>query len=139
MRSHTSTSQVTHYDTLSVAELAGPELVRKAYRRQAQKYHPDRMPGAQDQQLMAQINEAYAVLSDPARRASYDRWIEARNARLQAERAARLEATRSGFSVTWPWYLLGATLAFAVLSVGTVIYKSAVPSVARPVAQATPR
>jgi curved DNA-binding protein CbpA len=129
----------THYDTLSVAEQAAPELVRTAYRRQAQKYHPDRMPGVQAQQLMAQINEAYAVLSDPARRASYDRWIDARNARLMAERAARHEASRSGFAVTWPWYLLGATLAFAALSVGTVIYKSAVPPVARPVAQATPR
>lgn len=133
------TTTRTHYDTLSVAEQAAPDIVRKAYRRQAQKYHPDRMPGTQAQQLMAQINEAYAVLSDPQRRASYDRWIEARNARLQAERAARREAGRTGFAVTWPWYLLGATLAIAVLSVGTVIYKSAVPPVARPVAQATSR
>jgi len=134
-----SISTRTHYDTLSVAEQAAPELVRKAYRRQAQKYHPDRAPGLQAEQLMAQINEAYAVLSDPQRRASYDRWIDARNARLEAERAALRESGRKGFAVTWPWYLLGATIAFAALSVGTVIYKSAVPPVARPVAQATPR
>lgn len=129
----------THYDTLGVAEQATPDLVRKAYRRQAQKYHPDRAPGGEAQQLMAQINEAYAVLSQPQRRASYDRWIDARNARVQAEHAARREAGRKGFAVTWPWYLLGATMAFAVLSVGTVVYKSAVPPVARPVAQATSR
>jgi DnaJ-class molecular chaperone len=120
-----------HYETLSVPCLAPPEQVRLAYRRQAQRYHPDRAPddpGAQ--QMMARINEAYTVLSDPARRASYDRWIEARKARIEAEHAARLAADVSGFENAWPWYLLCATIAFALLSVATVLYKAAVPSVA---------
>lgn len=125
-----STGEKTHYDTLSVASLAAPELVRKAYRQLAQKYHPDKLPGNADaQRVMAQINEAYAVLSDPARRGTYDRWIAARQQRLVAERIE--QATRlSGFAAAWPWYLVIATTAFAMLSVGTVAYKAAVPPIA---------
>ncbi|RYF43907.1 MAG: J domain-containing protein [Comamonadaceae bacterium] len=124
----------THYDTLSVAHRADADLVRLAYRRQAQKYHPDKTPGSRDAQLrMAQINEAYAVLSNPARRATYDRWIEARRARIAAERqAARAGQPASRFSAAWPWTLLFATIACAVLAVGTVLYKSAVRQVAPP-------
>jgi DnaJ-class molecular chaperone len=124
----------THYDTLSVATHTAPELVRKAYRQQAQKYHPDKLPGNADaQQVMAEINEAYAVLSDPLRRANYDRWIRAREQRLAAEQAAARAARPSGFAAAWPWYLLFATISFAVLAVGTVFFKAAVPSVATPV------
>jgi curved DNA-binding protein CbpA len=127
-----SASAQTHYDTLGVARQAAPELVRKAYRRQAQKYHPDRLPGdAGAQQVMARINEAYAVLSDPARRATYDRWVDARQARIDAEQAA-LRAANSALEATWPWYLLCATIAFALLSVATVLYKASVPPIAPP-------
>lgn len=124
----------THYDTLSVAQDADAALVRVAYRRQAQKFHPDKTPGNREaQQRMAQINEAYAVLSHPARRSSYDRWIEARRARIAAERKAlRAAQPLSRFSAAWPWTLLFATIACAVLAVGTVLYKSAVRQVAPP-------
>lgn len=131
------TSVQTHYDTLSVARQAEASLVRKAYRQQAQKYHPDKAPGnVQAQQRMAQINEAYAVLSNPARRATYDRWIEARAARIAAEHAAVLAGHSSRFSAAWPWTLLFATVAFTVLAVGTVLYKAVVRPVAAPVATA---
>lgn len=123
----------THYDTLSVAREAAPELVRTAYRRQAQRFHPDKTPGHEAQLRMAQINEAYAVLSNPARRATYDRWIQARHARMAAERqVARAAQPLSRFSAAWPWTLLFATIACAVLAVGTVLYKSAVRQVAPP-------
>ena len=124
----------THYDTLSVAHQAGPDLVRKAYRRQAQKYHPDKAPGSREaQQRMASINEAYAVLSHPARRASYDRWIAARHARIAAEREVQRAAQPpSRFSAAWPWTLLFATIACAMLAVGTVLYKAVVRPVASP-------
>lgn len=129
----------THYDTLSVEHHADAALVRTAYRRQAQKYHPDKAPGSREaQQRMAQINEAYAVLSHPARRASYDRWIEARHARIAAERKAeRAALPASRFSAAWPWTLLFATIACAMLAVGTVLYKSAVRPVAPPLNTAT--
>jgi len=125
-------SGLTHYDTLSVAPQAAPEQVRLAYRRQAQKYHPDRQPdNACAQALMAQINEAYAVLSHPQRRASYDRWMQARAARIAAEDLVRSTA-RAGTGRAWPWLLLCATIAFAVLSVATVLYKTSLAPVAVP-------
>jgi curved DNA-binding protein CbpA len=69
------------------------------------------------------INEAYAVLSHPQRRASYDQWLQARDVRQHADAAARA-ARPSRFAATWPWGLVAATAAFAFLSVGTVVYKT---------------
>jgi len=50
---------------------AAPERIRSAYRERARQLHPDR--GASDSRDMAALNEAYRVLSDPGRRAVYDR------------------------------------------------------------------
>lgn len=50
---------------------AGPERIRAAYRERARQLHPDR--GGTDSREMAALNEAYRVLSDPGRRALYDR------------------------------------------------------------------
>jgi len=126
----------TYYDILRVSRRAAPEGVRTAYRKLAQKYHPDKLPGNADAvRVMAMLNEAYGVLSDPARRASYDR-------RIEDERAYAQRARRRGMvpidapEPAWPWYLLFATIAFATTAVGTVIYKSVVPGVA--VSQALP-
>lgn len=60
---------MTHYTTLGLATDASPEDIKRAYRSAASAAHPDR--GGDDAQ-MAAINKAYAVLSDPERRAAYD-------------------------------------------------------------------
>lgn len=57
------------YEVLQVLRGAEPEVIRAAYRALARKHHPD-FGGAPDR--MAAINEAWAVLGDPARRAAYD-------------------------------------------------------------------
>jgi DnaJ-class molecular chaperone len=117
-----------HYTTLQVASDATPNDVRRAYRRAAQQHHPDRQPGdprAQDR--MARINEAYAVLSHPERRASYDLWRQARMARQRAQ--AAVDAARpSRFAATWPWGLVAATMVIAFGTVGTVLYKTGTSS-----------
>ncbi|HQR19565.1 MAG TPA: DnaJ domain-containing protein [Burkholderiaceae bacterium] len=66
----------THYDQLKISRSAPPEVIRAAYRVLAQRYHPDlnRTPDAA--RIMTLINEAYAVLSDPQRRAEHDAWID---------------------------------------------------------------
>ena len=58
------------YEILSVAPDAGAEELRAAFRRLSKKVHPD--AGGSDA-LFAQVKDAYDVLSDPARRAEYDR------------------------------------------------------------------
>ncbi len=60
------------YKILGVDPRATLEQVRKAYRKLAREYHPDVNPDPKAHDRMAQINEAFEVLSDPVRRGEYD-------------------------------------------------------------------
>lgn len=63
-----------HYQRLGVSPRAGHDEIRKAYHRLALRHHPDANPDAETEsrQAMAEINAAWAVLSDPERRRAYD-------------------------------------------------------------------
>ena len=62
-----------YYKILGVERSAGADDVRKAYRKLAMQYHPDRNPGdKQAEDRFKDINEAYQVLNDPQKRARYD-------------------------------------------------------------------
>ncbi|MFZ3041867.1 MAG: DnaJ C-terminal domain-containing protein [Thiobacillus sp.] len=61
-----------YYKTLGVARDATAEDLKKAFRKLARKYHPDVSREADAQLRMQEVNEAYAVLSDPEKRAAYD-------------------------------------------------------------------
>lgn len=63
----------THYEVLGVASDATTPDIRASYRARARVHHPDRTVEGVGDVSMAQINEAYRVLKDPARRALYDR------------------------------------------------------------------
>src|ERR1700733_1127009 len=64
-----------YYEVLGVDRGAGEEDLKKAYRRLAVQSHPDRNPGdKQAEEPFKEPNEAYQVLSDPERRAQYDRY-----------------------------------------------------------------
>jgi len=61
-----------YYQTLGVSRDATAEEIKKAFRRQARKYHPDVSKETNAEQKMKEVNEANAVLSDPEKRAAYD-------------------------------------------------------------------
>jgi len=64
-----------YYEILGVARTAGDAELKKAYRQLAMQYHPDRNPGdKQAEERFKEASEAYAVLSDPDKRAHYDRF-----------------------------------------------------------------
>lgn len=62
------------YEILEVDRGAGAEEIKKAYRKQAVKYHPDKNPGDKAaEEKFKELGEAYEILSDPQQRAVYDR------------------------------------------------------------------
>ena len=81
---------------LGLDEKAGPEELRRAYLALAVKYHPDRNPGdAEAEERFKDISQAYAVLSDPAARARYERLMRGRRASATAA-GARTEQKPPG-------------------------------------------
>ena len=64
-----------YYATLGVAREAGAEDLKKAYRKLAMQFHPDRNPGdKQAEAKFKEVNEAYDILKDDQKRAAYDRY-----------------------------------------------------------------
>jgi hypothetical protein len=79
----------THYDNLQIARTASDAVVRAAYRGLSQQHHPDKNPKDRTnaERRMKVINEAYAVLSDPAKRREHDQWIMQMEAETQTSRS----------------------------------------------------
>ncbi len=68
-------SKNDYYEVLGVGRDSGAEEIKKAYRKVAMKFHPDRNPGdAAAEERFKEASEAYQILSDTERRAQYDRF-----------------------------------------------------------------
>ena len=68
-------SKADFYTLLGIDRDAGADDIKKAYRKLAMKYHPDRNPGdAEAERKFKEINEAYEVLKDEDKRAAFDRF-----------------------------------------------------------------
>lgn len=63
------------YETLGVSKSASDDEIKKAYRKLAQKHHPDRNPGDKEAEArFKEISSAFDILSDPDKKANYDRY-----------------------------------------------------------------
>ena len=64
-----------YYQVLGVERKASQDEIKRAYRKLAMKYHPDRNPDSKEaEEKFKEINEAYQVLNDPQKRSHYDRF-----------------------------------------------------------------
>lgn len=83
----------TLYEVLEVSENASPEIIEKAYKVLAKKYHPD-LQNLEDKQnaetKMKQINEAYEILGNEEKRKEYDRQLQQEREEERQEQEERL-------------------------------------------------
>ena len=67
-------AQTDYYEVLGVSRQDSEEEIRRAFRKKAMEYHPDRNKEPDAEEKFKEINEAYQVLSDSTKRAQYDRF-----------------------------------------------------------------
>lgn len=68
-------SKRDYYEVLEVSKNASPDELKKAYRKQALRYHPDKNPGNKEsEEKFKEAAEAYEVLNDPNKRSRYDQY-----------------------------------------------------------------
>ena len=97
------------YETLWVDKSANADEIKKAYRKQAMKYHPDRNKGdAAAEKKFKEVNEAYSTLSDPQKKQQYDTfgsagWNPFGWAGGWAWGFGGFEDMFSGFGWAWAW------------------------------------
>lgn len=102
-------STATYYAILGVAPNADTEVIRRAWRAQVVRLHPDRMPRAGERLRL--VNHAWAILKDPQKRAAYDAALltsPAGKGLAAVRRAAKAKKTRGKLrsflrEILWPF------------------------------------
>ncbi|MBL8086611.1 MAG: DnaJ domain-containing protein [Chthonomonas sp.] len=80
-----------HYQTLGVLTTATETQIRVAYRKLAAQLHPDRNPSPEATEMFIEVNRAYEVLMDRAKRRAYDAELRAANAPKPRSQASRVQ------------------------------------------------
>jgi curved DNA-binding protein CbpA len=73
-----------YYAILGVPRNATPEEIKEAYWRLAKEYHPDKTPSPEAEERFKHVNEAYHVLTDPAKKAEYNALYDVMTSRASA-------------------------------------------------------
>lgn len=84
-----------YYDILGLSKTASEEEIKKAYRKKALQFHPDKSKDENSEEKFKEVGEAYEILSDSEKRSAYDRHRSV-NARLHA---STFRATRDPFDL----------------------------------------
>ena len=101
-----------HYSILGVTPASEDVVIRAAYRALMRRYHPDADPGSEAADKAREINEAYRVLSDPARRARYDAELTASSPLMFEPQTHPVSEDRKGSRVA-PVVAIGVAAAAA--------------------------
>ena len=121
-----------HYSVLGVTPASEDVVIRAAYHALMRRYHPDADPSSEAAERARVINEAYAVLRDPAKRARYDESLGARD--LKFEPGAHPERPKPLRSRLAPAAAIGVTL----LAVGMVVFAISPPTNPSPASRSRP-
>jgi curved DNA-binding protein CbpA len=105
------------YDVLNVAPEAEPVVVEAAYKALIKKYHPDQAVEAPVSKDATAINEAFAVLKDPAKRADYDHRLWTKQQAIRLAEAQVASAGRPPRYVAVSGWLIAGLLACALAAV----------------------
>src|SRR5688500_14266221 len=105
------------YDVLNVAPEAEPVVVEAAYKALIKKYHPDQAVEAPVSKDATAINEAFAVLKDPAKRADYDHRLWAKQQAIRLAEAQVASAGRPPRFVAVSGWLIAGLLGCALAAV----------------------
>jgi curved DNA-binding protein CbpA len=122
------------YDVLNVAPEAEPVVVEAAYKALIKKYHPDQAVEAPVSKDATAINEAFAILKDPAKRADYDHRLWTKQQAIRLAEAQVASAGRPPRFVAVSGWLIAGLLAAALAAVA--MGKNVVPTRAAEVAAA---
>lgn len=92
------------YEILEVSEKASKEIIDKAYRVLAKKYHPDLQKQEEKQEAekkMKQINEAYEILSNEEKRKEYDAKLAEERKRIRAKENQKMQQAEASYKQTY--------------------------------------
>jgi hypothetical protein len=110
----------THYENLKVARDAPSDVIRAAYKAITQKFNAEHYPSDDASRVMKSIHDSYAILSNPVKRAEYDRWLLERES-AQVGKASAGDPDKVGID-TRRWLVYAAAGVALLIAMGWLVF-----------------